>query len=118
MNNLKFSGYLKFIYPSELEIKETSETITSSSYLDSYDLYNDSGMPATRFYDKRDNFNFPIVNFPFLSSNTPSAPAYGIYVSQLVRYARTCSEQQDFNERERLLTTRLLTLGYQRTKLI
>ena len=54
----------------------------SSSYLDCY-LYIDNGKFTTRFYDKRDDFNFPIVNFPFLSSNIPSAPAYGVYVSQL-----------------------------------
>ena len=37
-------------------------------------------------FDKRDDFNFPIVNFPFLSSIIPSAPAYGVYVSQLILY--------------------------------
>ena len=47
-----------------------------------------NGKLTTRLYDKRDDFNFPIVNFPFLSSNIPSAPAYGVYVSQLIRYAR------------------------------
>ena len=44
------------------------------------------GSIFTRLYDKRDDFNFPIVNFPFLSSNIPSAPACGVYVSQLIRY--------------------------------
>ena len=51
-----------------------------------------------------DDFNFLIVNFPFLSSNTPSAPAYGVYVSQLIRYARTCSNDQDLMERGKVLT--------------
>ena len=46
-----------------------------------------------------DDFNFPTVNFPFLSSNIPSAPAYGVYVSQLIRYAKACSNYQDFMER-------------------
>ena len=59
---------------------------TAASYLDCY-LYIDNGKLSTRLYDKRDDFNFPIVNFPFLSSNIPSAPAYGIYVSQLIGYA-------------------------------
>ena len=69
------------IYTRELEIKETTETAASSSYLDCY-LYIDNGKLTTRLYDKRDDFTFPIVNFPFLSSNIPSAPAYGVYVSQ------------------------------------
>ena len=67
---------------------------------------------------KRDDFNFPIVNFPFLSSNIPSAPAYGVYVSQLIRYARTCSNYQDFMERGKVLTQKLLSQGYQKTKLV
>ena len=98
-------------------IKETTETSASSSYLDCY-LYIDNGKLTTRLYDKRDDFNFPIVNFPFLSSNIPSAPAYGVYVSQLIRYARTCSNYQDFMERGKVLTQKLLSQGYQKTKLV
>ena len=98
LKNTKFAEYLEFIYPRELEIKETTETAASSSYLDCY-LYIDNGKGTTRLYDTRDDFNFPIVNFPFLSSNIPSAPAYGVYVRQLIRFARTCSNYQDFMEK-------------------
>ena len=93
------------------------ETAASSSYLDCY-LYIDNGKLTTRLYDKRDDFNFPIVNFPFLSSNIPSAPAYGVYVSQLIRYARACSNYQDFMERGKVLTIKLLSQGYQKSKLV
>ena len=82
LKNTKFAEYLEFIYPHELEIKEIMETAASSSYLDCY-LYIDNEKLTTRLYDKQDNFNFPIVNFPFLNSNIPSAPAYNIYISQL-----------------------------------
>ena len=67
LNNTKFTEYFEFIYPRELEIKETTETAASSSYLDFYN-YIDNGKLTTRLYDKRDDFNFPIVNFPFLTS--------------------------------------------------
>ena len=117
LKNTKFAEYLEFIYPHELEIKETTETAASSSYLDCY-LYIDNGKLTTRLYDKRDDFNFPIVNFPFLSSNIPSAPAYGVYVSQLIRYSRTCSNYQDFMGRRKVLTTKFLSQGYQKTKLV
>ena len=63
------------------------ETAAFSSYLDYY-LYIDNGKFTTRLYDKGVDFNFPIVSFPFPSSNIPSAAAYGVYVSQLIRYAR------------------------------
>ena len=117
LKNIKFAEYLEFINPRELEIKKTTETAASSSYLDCY-LYIDNGKLATRLYDKQDDFNFPIVNFPFLSSNIPSAPAYGVYVSQLISYARACSNYQDFMERGKVLTTKLLRQGYQKTKLV
>ena len=117
LKNTKFAEYLEFIYPRELQIKETTEIAASSSYLDCY-LYIDNGNLATRLYDKRDDFNFPIVNFPFLSSNIPSAPAYGVHVSKLIRYARTCSNYQDFMERGKVLITKLLSQGYQKTKLL
>ena len=81
MKNTKYAEYSEFIYPCELEIKETTEIAASFSYLDFY-LYIDNGKLTTRLYEKRDDFNFPVVNFPFLSSNIPSAPTYGVYVSQ------------------------------------
>ena len=98
LKNTKIEEHLEFIYSRELEIKETTETAASSSYLDCY-LHIDNGKLATRLYDKRDDFNFSIVNFPFLGSNIASAPVYGVYVTQLIRYARACPNYQDFMER-------------------
>ena len=56
-------------------------------------------------------FGFHIVNFPFMSSNIPSG-AYGVYVSQLIRYARCCSNYSDFLSCHRALVTTLLSQGY------
>jgi len=56
-----------------------------------YDFYlehDSNGTLTTKHYDKRDNFNFPIANYPFLYSNIPSSPAYGVYMSQLIRYSK------------------------------
>ena len=61
-----------------------------------------------KLFDKRDDFNFNIVNFPFLSSNIPQSPAYGVFVSQLIRYARASSLYEDFITRSQLLTSKLL----------
>ena len=58
------------------------------------------------------------VNIPFLSSNVPSAQAYGVYVSQLIHHARACTKYKDFIERGKLLTTSLLSLGHQRNTLL
>ena len=69
-------------------------------------------------YDKRDSFNFKIVNFPFMSSNIPSGPAYGIYISQLVRIGRICSTYEEYVKRNRLITTRLIRQGFLYVKLV
>ena len=50
----------------------------------------------TKLYDKGDTFGFHIVHFPFMSSNIPSVPAYGVYASQLIRYDHCCSNYSDF----------------------
>ncbi|KAK3106117.1 hypothetical protein FSP39_013091 [Pinctada imbricata] len=66
----------------------------------------------TSLYDKRDDFNFSITNFPFLSSNIPSSPAYGVFISQLIRYARASTKYTDFVLRARRLSEKLLSQGY------
>ena len=96
MNNPKFWEYINDIYPEELEIKDTTDAHNKASYLDLL-LSADSDLRLkVKLYDKRDDFSFPIVNFPFMSSNIPESPAYGIFISQLVRYARASSLYDDF----------------------
>ena len=76
--------------------------------------------PCRRFwraFDKRHDFDFHIVNFPFLSSNIPSGPSYGVYISQLIRYARCCSHYDDFRYRHKYLVDRLLSQGYKALRL-
>ncbi|KAK3105678.1 hypothetical protein FSP39_003121 [Pinctada imbricata] len=112
INNPKFAEYLSRIYPSELEVKETTETNNSASYLDIMLSYDTDGHMNTSLYDKRDDFNFSITNFPFLSSNIPSSPAYGAFTSQLIRYARASTKYTDFVLRARRLSDKLLSQGY------
>jgi hypothetical protein len=71
----------------------------------------------TKLYNKRDYFNFPIVNFPFIYSNIPAAPAYGVYISQMIRYSRACGSYRDFLDRGLLLTRKLLNQGFLLVKL-
>ena len=86
--------------------------ITSASYLDLLLSIGRDGQLHTSIYDKRDDFNFHITNFPFLSSNIPSSPAYGVFISQLIRYARACSSYDCFILRARRLSSKLLKQGY------
>ena len=72
------------------------------------DIHLFEGKCVTKIYDKRDDFDFDIINFPHLDGDIPKRPAYGVYTSQLVRFARACSKVEDFNTRNLLLTNRLL----------
>jgi hypothetical protein len=65
INNDQFHSYVDSIYPGELEIKDITESSTSASYLDILlILYADRKL-TTQFYDKRDDFSFTVVNFPY-----------------------------------------------------
>ena len=77
MNNPKFNDYIDVIYPKELEIKDTTDAPKWPNYLDHL-KFDEDGKLFTWLYDKRDDFDFPIVNFPYLSSNIPESPAYGV----------------------------------------
>ena len=115
-NGINISDSIAF-YPKELTISETTESTSVASYLDLLFTRDRSNNITTKLYDKRDAFGFHIVNFPFMSSNIPSAPAYGVYASQLIRYARCCSSYSDFLIRHRALVKRLLSQGYKVNRL-
>ena len=69
INNSRFAEFLPLIYPPELEVKETTDTSSSASFLDLYLEFDDSGQLSTKIYDKRDDFNFKIINFPNMCSS-------------------------------------------------
>ena len=100
------------MYPVELEIKDTTDSNTSASYLDLLLTIGRDGQLHTSIYDKRDDFNFHITNFPFLSTNIPTSPAYGVFISQLIQYARACSSYGCFILRATRLSNKLLEQGY------
>ena len=66
-----------------------------------------SGFVFSKIYDKRDDFDFDIVNFPFATADVPRRPSYGVYISHLIRFARVCSHVDDFNARTKCLTAKL-----------
>ena len=112
INNQEFDNYLGQMYPVELEIKDTTESNTSASYLDVLLSIGRDGQLYTSIYDKRDDYIFNITNFPFLSSNIPTSPAYGAFLSQLIRYVRACSSYRYFIRRATRLSNKLLEQGY------
>ena len=113
----EFENYLGQMYPVELEIKDTTESNTFASYLDLLLSIGRDGQLHTSIYDKRDDFNFHILNFPFLSSNIPTSPAYGVFISQPIRYVRACSSYGCFILRATRLSNKLLEQGYVKERL-
>ena len=57
---------------------------------------------------KSNDSDFEIVNFPFLDGDVPRSPSYGVYISQLIRFVRVCSNIDDFNNRTLFVTAKLL----------
>ena len=84
-----------------------------ANYLDLTFIIESNIRRYTKLYDKRDDFDFHIVNFPFLSSNIPSSPSYDVYISQLIRYTRCCSYYDDLGYCHKLLIDRLLSQVYE-----
>ena len=117
INNPKFEKYIPDIYPKELLLTKANLIDNHVSFLDLDLKINASGTIESKIYDKRDDFGFPIVNFPWLDGDVPRAPCYGIYISQLVRFARACSNVNDFHSRNLLLSSKLISQGYRYHKL-
>ena len=117
INNPDFENYLGQMYPPELEIKGTTESNTSASYLDLLLSIGRDGQLHTSLYDKHGDFNFHITNFPFLSSNIPSSPAHCVFISQLIRYARASSSYECFILRAVRLSNKLPKQGYVKERL-
>ena len=76
-----------------------------------------NGTVSTKIYDKRDDFDFDIANFPFPDGDVPRRTSYGVYISQLIRFARVSSKFSDFNCRNKALAAKLLRQGYRYVKL-
>ena len=91
------------IYPPELQLNKANSSDTQAPFLDLH-LSISNGFVSSKIYDKRGDFDFDIVNFPFLDGDVPRRPSYGVYISQLIRFTRVCRYVDDFNTRNKCLT--------------
>ena len=90
------------IYPTELQLNRANSSDTEAPFLD-LNLCISNGTVSIKSYDKWDDFDFDIVNFPFLDGDVPWRTSYVVYISQLIRFARASSNLNDFNYRAKLL---------------
>ena len=100
--NIDYPYFVKMvgqIYPTELQLNKAYSSDTEAPFLDlNLSITND--IASSKIYDKRDDYNFEIVIFPFLDGDVPRSPSYGVYISQFIRFARVCSNVDDFNNRK------------------
>ena len=100
IDNPYFQGMVNRIYPPELQLNKANTSDTEAPCLDLH-LSISNGFVSSKIYDKRDDFDFDIVNFPFLDGDVPRSTSYGV----------------DFNVRNKSLTAKLLQQGYRYHKL-
>ena len=111
INNVYFDNMVSQIYPSELQLNKANTSDTKAAFLDLH-LSISNDIVSNKIYDKRDYFDLEIVNFPVLDGDVPRSTSYGVYLSQLIRFARASSHVADFNTHNKLLTQKLVKKGY------
>ena len=111
IDNEYFDTMVPLIYPKELELNKANDNDTNASFLDLQLTINKNKI-TTKIYDKRDDFSFNIVNYPHLDGDVPKATSYGVYISQLNRFAKACTNIDDFHLRNLNITKKLLKQGY------
>ena len=111
IDNTYFDGLISQIYPPELQLNIANSSDTEAAFFYLH-LSIVDGFVSYKIYDKRDDFDFKIVNFPFLDGDVPRTASYGVIISQLIRFARVSNHVTDFNTRNKLLIAKLLNQGY------
>ena len=99
-----------------MQLNKPNTSYTEAPFLDLHLSILD-GFVLSKIYDKRDDFDFGNVNFPFLDGDLPRTTSYGVYISQLIRFARVYSHLADSNTRNRSLTAKPLQQRYRYHKL-
>ena len=107
INNVYFDTMVSQIYPSELQLNKANTSDTEAAFLDLHSSISND-IVSSKIFDKRDDFDFEIVNFPYLDGDVPRSTS-----PQLIRFVRPSSHVADFNTRNKLLTQKLLKQGDQ-----
>ena len=80
INNVYFDNMVSQIYPSELQLNKANTSDTEAAFLDLH-LSISNDIVSTKIYDKRDDFDFEMFNFPFLDGDVTRFTYYVVYIS-------------------------------------
>ena len=111
IDNHYFEQMVGHIYPTELHLNNANSFDTEAPFFDLI-LSITNGIFSPKIYDKQDDFNFEIVNFPFQEGDVPCSPSDGVYISKILHFASVCSNVDDFNNRNLFITAKLLKQNY------
>ena len=100
IDNIYFEQMVNRIYSAELQLNKANSSDTEAPFWD-LNLSITNGTDSTKIYDKQDIFDFDIGIFPFLDGDVPRHTSYGVYIAQLIRFARASSNISDFNCRKK-----------------
>ena len=117
LNCKEFIDISKNIYQSELTFESSHGTVLEDHFLDLNINISDNNKLSFKIYNKTDDFDFEVINFPFPESNIHSNITYSAFSSQLLRYARICSNYIDFKNRRKILSQNLILIGFSANKL-
>ena len=98
IDNPCFGGMVNRVYPPGLRLNKANTSDAEAPFLD-LRLSISNGFVSSGIYDKRDDFAFDIVNFPFLDGDVPRSTSCGVCVSQLIRFARVSGHVVGFSAR-------------------
>ena len=101
IDNTYYEGMVNGIYPPELQLNKANSSDTEAPFLDLHWSIS-NGFVSFKIYDKRDDFGFHTVNFPFLDGDVSRSTSYGVDISQHIRFARVSSHVADFNARNKV----------------
>ena len=88
--------FILTIWKVKYTLHQANTSDTEAAFLELH-LSISNDIVSTKIYDKRDDFDFEIVNFPLLDGDVPRSTSYGVYISQLIRFGRASSYVTDFN---------------------
>ena len=100
IDNPYFDRMVSQMYLAELQLNKANTSDTEAPFLDLHLSILD-GFVSSKIFEKRNDFDFDIVNFLFLDGDVPCTTSYDVYISQLIRFARVSSHLADFNARNR-----------------
>ena len=116
IDNPYFESMVNCIYLPALQLNKANTSDTEAPFLDLH-LSISNGFVSSKIYDKRDDFDFDIVSFPFLDRDVPRSTSYWVYISQFIRFTGVSSHVADFNAHNKSLTAKLLQQGCRYHKL-